>query len=73
MSGYSSRSLRRYAKAGRVPGAYRIGKAGKWRFRRDLFCAWLDSLVGLADDPTPTKKQRMKPKPAWAIARGKEA
>lgn len=62
--GLHHRTLRRYAAAKIIPGAYRIGKRGKWRFRVDVLAEWLDEQHKPVPKPIP--KQRMTSKPLWA-------
>ena len=39
-SGYSLRSVELFAQRGQLPGAFRVGRRGAWRFRRDAIEAW---------------------------------
>jgi excisionase family DNA binding protein len=44
--GVSMRTLRRYAEAGLVPGAYRVGPGCHWRYKRRELAQWWESLEG---------------------------
>jgi excisionase family DNA binding protein len=45
--GIPSRTLRRHAAEGAVPGAFRIGKRGShWRFRTDILECWFERQGG---------------------------
>ena len=47
--GVSSRTMRRYAAEGAVPGAFRVRPGGHWRIRRRELEAWWAKLQGAAD------------------------
>ena len=69
ITGIAHRSLRRYATQGLIPGAFRVGKLGKWRFAREKLTAWIDQGAQATQ-----RKQSMRQKPAWvrknAVAEG---
>lgn len=45
--GIPSRTLRRHAAEGAIPGAFRIGKRGShWRFRTDILECWFERQGG---------------------------
>jgi excisionase family DNA binding protein len=46
--GVSSRTMRRYAAEGAVPGAFRLRPGSPWRFRRRDLEAWWAKLQGAA-------------------------
>jgi excisionase family DNA binding protein len=46
--GVSSRTMRRYAAEGAVPGAFRVRAGSHWRFRRRELEAWWAKLQGAA-------------------------
>jgi len=69
LTGISHRSLRRYAAQGLIPGAYRVGTHGKWRFGREQLVAWIDNGAHAYQ-----RKRSMRQKPTWvrkkAVAAG---
>jgi hypothetical protein len=45
VTGYTQKTIRKYARLGLIPGAYQpFGKRGGWRFKRALFQKWWDKM-----------------------------